>query len=193
MPDDARELIQRFLLELERLLEPTTEVFTLHLSGAAAVTLAYGGLDRTKDIDAVNPPEKFHDILKAKAGKNSKLHQQLGLFFEVVPPIFPRAGGLIERTRPIDVPGLSVLKIRVLDPHDLVISKLKRFSSGDQQDCALLCRLPEFDAKKLLRLYEDARAWYHYERDILEEIDTNFNRVRVEMLGLAPEDWSGEY
>lgn len=34
---------------------------------------------------------------------------------------------------------------------------------------------------------------YHYERDILEEIDTNFNRVRVAMLGLAPEDWSGEY
>lgn len=80
-----------------------------------------------------------------------------------------------------------------MHPHDLIISKLKRFSAGDQEDCALLCRLPEIDPKELLRLYEDARAWYHYERDLLEEYDSNFNRVRVEMLGLSPRDWSDEY
>ncbi len=99
----AKESILAYLGVLDRHLVETGRSTPLYLSGGAAVVLAYGSTERTKDVDAfVARSNEVLDELQAWAGKNTAVAKREGYFFEVVPPIYPAAPGMFERAIPIE-------------------------------------------------------------------------------------------
>lgn len=83
----AKESILAYLRVLDRHLVETGRSTQLYLSGGAAVVLAYGSTERTKDVDAfVARSNEVLDELQAWAGKNTAVAKREGYSFEVVPP-----------------------------------------------------------------------------------------------------------
>ena len=82
------------------------------------------------------------------------------------------------------MPHLKHIKLKVLELHDLILSKLKRFGSGDREDIRTLCDRAELDITTLRKRYSLARQFYDY--DEREKLDKNFQLVEVEFLGEQP-------
>src|SRR6478735_5654860 len=107
----TRDSLLGYLAVLDRRLVDTGKSTSLYLSGGAAVVLAYGSTERTKDVDAfVAQRNEVLDELQAWAGKNTAVARREGYFFEVVPPIYPVAPGMFDRALPIA--GLSLQAIK---------------------------------------------------------------------------------
>lgn len=174
-----RSDVVALLRELDARLEGTpTKVW---IGGGAAILLAYEGTLATVDVDLIG--EKVGDLLhmSSVASKGSPLHRATNLYCDVVPPgLFPSEFGWRGRAIPVDVPELSHLKVRVLEIHDLIISKLKRFSPKDRQDIRHLCG-KAVCLEVLRKRYWGARMLFDY--DEREELDRNFNLVETEFLG----------
>jgi hypothetical protein len=194
MASPVKESILAYLRVLDGHLVAIGHSTSLYLSGGAAVVLAYGGTDRTKDVDAlVAQNDEVLDELQAWAGKNTAIARREGFFFEVVPPIYPAAPGMFDRA--IHLEGLTLQAIRpfAIELHDIIITKLGRYHGKDRSDIELLTRVPSFRAEQLSELYALARAEMKlYWPDKLERTDQNFNLVFTTMLGLPPENWGEE-
>ncbi len=167
----------------------------LYLSGGAAVVLAYGSTERTKDVDAfVDERNEILDELQAWAGKNTAVAKREGYFFEVVPPVYPVAPGMFSRAISIQGLNLQAITPYVIELHDIIVTKLGRYHAKDRADIELLTRIPDFRQEQLLALYETARDELKlYWPDKLEATDRNFNLMRADLLGLPAVDWSDEY
>lgn len=87
----------------------------------------------------------------------------------------------------MNVPELRRIKLRVLEVHDLIISKLKRFAGKDRQDVRDLCGRTEVNVETLRSRYREARLLRDY--DEREEMDRNFRIVEVEYLGRDPTEF----
>jgi len=100
--------------------------------------------------------------------------------------MFPSAPGWRTRSRLVDIPDLKTLRVHVLDPHDLVISKLgpKRFGPKDREDVRDLCDNAELVPEVLRERYRAARQMY--DRDQQERMDEHFRFVEKEFLRLPP-------
>ena len=110
MAASTRDSLLAYLGVLDRRLVETGKSTPLYLSGGAAVVLAYGSTERTKDVDAFAAQRnEVLDELQVWAGKNTAVAKREGYFFEVVPPIYPLARGMFERALPID--GLNLQAI----------------------------------------------------------------------------------
>lgn len=180
---EIRPKLAEFLKELDRLVgAPPLDVY---VSGGVAVLLGYGGETDTKDFDLIRADDRLKPVQKA-AGKNSSLHERTGYFLDLVPPIFPWAPGIRERSIPIEA-GLTNLRLRLLEAHDLIISKLLRFHAKDRGDIETLTRHETFSADVLVERYRAAREELKfYMIDKVEKADKNLNAVLVEILGEAP-------
>jgi hypothetical protein len=165
------------------------------LSGGAAIVLAYGSTERTKDVDAfVAQRNEVLDELQVWAGKNTAVAKREGYFFEVVPPIYPLAPGMFDRALPIKGLNLQAITPFAIELHDIIITKLGRYHAKDRSDIELLTRIPGFRHERLTELYALAREEMKtYWPDKLEKTDRNFNLVRAVILGLPPEDWGGDH
>jgi hypothetical protein len=191
MAASTRESLLAYLGVLDRHLVAAGLSTPLYLSGGAAVVLAYGSTERTKDVDAfVAQRNEVLDTLQAWAGKGTAVAQREGYFFEVVPPIYPAAPGMFERAIPIEGLALDAITPFAIELHDLIITKLGRYHAKDRSDIELLTRIPGFRDELLTDLYVIARDDLKmYWPDKLEKTDANFNMVRTVILGLRPEDW----
>lgn len=157
----------------------------LYLGGAGAILLAYGGQVATEDLDFIGEESGLLLELSQLAGKDSDVHRLTNYYLDILPPgRFPSAMGWKERTIPVKVAGLRHIELRVLEVHDLIVSKLKRFGSQDQENIRTLCDHPEFDASFLLERYREARKFYDYDQQ--EKLDGNFNLVETEFLQREP-------
>jgi predicted nucleotidyltransferase len=191
MATTAKESILAYMSVLDGHLVATGHSTALYLSGGAAVVLAYGGTDRTKDVDAfVAEPNEILDELQLWAGKNTPVAKREGFFFEVVPPIYPAAPGMFERAVPIEGLKLQAIKPFAIELHDIIITKLGRYHAKDRADIKLLTVVPTFQADRLSVLYALARDDMRlYWPDKIETTDKNFNLVRTTLIALPPEDW----
>jgi hypothetical protein len=195
MAASVRDSLLGYLAVLDRRLIDTGKSTRLYLSGGAAVVLAYGSTERTKDVDAfVAERNEVLDELQAWAGKNTVIAKREGYFFEVVPPIYPLAPGMFDRALPIEGLTLQAITPFAIELHDIIITKLGRYHAKDRSDIELLTRIPGFRHERLTELYALARddmtsCW----PDKLEKTDRNFNLVRTVILGLPPADWGDDY
>ncbi len=175
-----------FLKQLDGYLKPPRKV-DLYLGGGAAVLIAYGGREATVDVDAIGSPTGPLKELQQLAGRNSDIHRLTGYYLDIVPPgMFPSAQGWQRRCQPVDIPHLKSLCVYVLEPHDLVISKLgpKRFGAKDREDIRDLCDNVDLRPEVLRERYREARQLF--DRDQQERMDEHFRFVESEFLGLTP-------
>lgn len=195
MAASTRDSLLGYLGVLDRRLVDTGKSTPMYLSGGAAVVLAYGSGDRTKDVDAfVTERNQVLDELQAWAGKNTVVAKREGYFFEIVPPIYPVAPGMFDRALPIKGLNLQAIIPFAIELHDIIITKLGRYHAKDRSDIELLTRIPGFRHERLTELYALARdEMKMYWPDKLGKTDRNFNLARTVILGLPREDWGADH
>ena len=146
-----------------------------YLIGRSALIVRYRLDLATKDVDMVTRTQT--PDLEAKAlelfGKGTASAARWGLYLEGVPPGLPPLPGNF-RKRAADLPGnWQVLRPRLPEPHDLAVTKLKRFHAGDREDLQILCDSGDLTCAGL----EQALDWaYPFGMD--EEEDPTCKRVR---------------
>lgn len=162
---------------------------TIYVSGGSAVLLGYGGQEDTKDFDVIERGRHPLEALKPTTGRDSPLHQATGYFLDFVPSIFPLALGFRERAVPLDA-RLEHLDVRLLEVHDLLVSKLLRMHAKDRRDVETLTRHETFSTPTLVERYRGAREELKfYWPDKVERADKNFNAILEEILGEEPIEW----
>ncbi len=186
-PEKIHAGLLAFLKSLDEHLRQDREI-ELFLGGGAAILLAYDGKLATVDVDCIGQKSGLLLELSELSKKGSEIHRLTKLYLDVVPPgLFPSDLGWRNRTVPVNVPELRRIKLRVLEVHDLIISKLKRFAGKDRQDVRDLCGRTEVNVETLRSRYREARLLRDY--DEREEMDRNFRIVEVEYLGRDPTEF----
>jgi hypothetical protein len=117
----------------------------VRLLGGAALTLAYG-LDRsTEDVDLLQDDAEVKALIEsaefgeALEATNAELEPR-GLYLTHIwgPEQLILAIEWRSRCRPLTLPSLKRLRLEVLSPADLIISKLARADDGDLRDMEFL-------------------------------------------------------
>jgi hypothetical protein len=167
---------------------PNTRKTLLYVGGGAAMLLAYEGPLATEDVDVIGVKELLLKELYQRAGKGSEIHRETGYYLDIVPPgKFPQEWGWKGRALSVGLPDVAHIELKVLELHDLILSKLKRFAGKDQEDIKWLCDRTEFSIETLRARYRSARTVYDY--DEREKLDSNFRFVEEEFLALEPTEF----
>jgi hypothetical protein len=154
------------------------ETLEMYLLGRCALILGSELNLMTKDVDVVY----LHGSdLQGKAeelfGKGTSGAATWGFYLETVssglPPI-PNG----YQSRSLDVVGSwRVLRPKQLEPHDLAITKLKRFHVKDRQDIQILCDHNQLTAERLQTAFESAFAFAEKDAPETELVAANIGRV----------------
>jgi hypothetical protein len=136
------------------------ETVELYLIGRSALILRFDLNLATKDVDIVHihgsEPER---IAVERFGKGTANAEHLGFYLEPVPQgLPPIPGGYCHRSE--DIPGTwRVLRPKQPEPHDLAVTKLKRFHAKDRQDLQILCDSGQLEVDRLRQVLDSAFAW----------------------------------
>jgi hypothetical protein len=158
MSDEISVPWRDFLEDIDKALY---EQVVVHCLGGFAMTVQYGVPRRTGDLDYIETvPHHGGPLLERIAGEGTELSRKHRLTVE-------RAGGVANlpasyRERLIDVFGgvFRHLRLFVLDPHDLALSKLSRNAPVDQADVEFLAQSGHLDPRILRERYtEDFRPY----------------------------------
>jgi hypothetical protein len=162
---------------------PAPPKTALQVIGGSAVVLGYGSTHATKDLDLVGPSgddllQKLHGAL----GKESDAPVRYGAYVDYVWSAFAHAPrGYEGRSRAVEG-AWSNIEVWVLDAHDVIVTKLKRFSPIDRRDITWLCRSSGLliERAKLQPLFEEAFYW---DRDLKEDLQPRLDRVHALLRG----------
>jgi hypothetical protein len=137
------------------------ERLDVQLIGRSALILRYGLNLATKDVDMVTPTNT--GSLEAKAlelfGKGTQQAAASGLYLEPVPMGLPPIPGSY-RSRSVELAGhWQVLRPLQPEPHDLAVTKLKRFHAGDREDVRIMCDSGDLTPEGLQRSLDSAHAF----------------------------------
>lgn len=180
--------LRSFLVHLDEHLASEAKV-VLYMGGGAAILLAYEGQLRTDDVDLIGEKVGVLKRLGEAMGKGSELHRTTAYYLDIVPPgLFPQEWGWRGRAKSLKVPGVDHIELRVLELHDLILSKVRRFAGKDREDIRGLCNRKEFEIEILRSRYVQARL--RYDHDEREKLDANFRFIESEFLALEPSDFT---
>ena len=140
-----------FLDEPDRSLE---EPVVLHCLGGFAANLQYGLPRPTSDVDylAIIPADQSRAVLQL-AGEGSALHKKYGLYLHQVGVATPPED-YESRLRELFPGRFKNLRLMVLDPYDLALSKIERNASIDRDDVKYLAKAIPLDPNILRERYE---------------------------------------
>jgi hypothetical protein len=101
----------------------------------------------------------------------------LGFYLEPVPQgLPPIPGGYCRRSQ--DIPGdWQVLRPKQPEPHDLAVTKLKRFLAKDRQNIQIICDSGELDVDRQREALDSAFAFAEKEDPYRERAAANLMRV----------------
>ena len=136
------------------------ETIDLYLIGRSALILRYGLNLSTKDVDIVHfEGVELERIAIEHFGKGTANAERLGFYLKPVPQgLPPIPGGYCRRSE--DIPGRwRVLRPKQPEPHDLAVTKLKRFHAKDRQDIQILCDSGQLDVERLKEVLDSAFMW----------------------------------
>lgn len=116
------------------------ETLDLHLLGRSAMILGYGLRLMTKDVDVVeNRESPLLEVAIQVFGKNGSNGLEHGLYLESVSSGLPPLPiGFQKRCVEISGPW-KVIRPKLPEAHDLIITKLRRYHAGDREDIQILC------------------------------------------------------
>jgi hypothetical protein len=150
----------------------------IYLVGGAALLLAYGSTYGTKDIDLIGREDdanlrRLAALFPERSGAGGALDFSLHHVNEAIPRLHPIYR---QRARVIEPGRWLKLRVFVLDPMDLVLSKLQRFSPTDRRDIRHLCTAvhQEIDPAELARRLQEMGDW---DEDDFERFNGRLLRV----------------
>jgi hypothetical protein len=153
-----------FLRDLDAALSAPVELVCL---GGFVVALAYGAGRATSDIDVLLVRAEGTDNVEMIAGLGSGLHRRHRLYLQRVGISTPPAN-YVSRLRPLggQAPWRR-LRLSVLDPIDLALTKVERNADVDRRDVIALARAGWLDAAIFRARYAEEVAPYllaHHQR-----------------------------
>ena len=151
-PRDLPPPWKSFLQEVDHRLAHPVEI---HCLGGFAVAFYYVLPRATNDLDYIEVvPRDASSELQRLAGAGSELARRHRLHFQHV-GVASVPEGYVERLVDIGPRDLLRLRLRLLEPHDLALSKLARHSPVDREDIAELARAVPLDPALLRTRYRD--------------------------------------
>lgn len=186
-------LIERFLKEIDANWTPIGgEPITLQLIGSAALMLQTNYERGTKDGDVLESRDgspAIKEQLLDLAGRGTDLHKQFRIYIDVVNRaiLFLPQGPIFH---PLPNVKLKNFKAEVLDIHDVVLSKLKRYNSDDASDIRAMVDQNLLDHKRLIERFKMAAEWFSMDArapDVPRYL-RNLHQVERDLLGVAPSD-----
>jgi len=140
---------------LEGLDDQLPEAIELHCIGGFAVVAAYGLPRSTNDLDYYSlQPCNLERDLQDMAGEGSPLARKHKVYIHhaavaTVPESYE------ERLTELFPGRFKNLRLFVLDPYDIVLSKLCRNENRDREDTQYLAKTQNLDPKTLRQRYEN--------------------------------------
>jgi len=143
---------REFLAEVDSLLK---EPCQLHCIGGFAVVSAYGLPRSTNDLDYISLVScNVVPDLEGIAGEGSALAKKHKVHVHRV-TIATVPEDYEERLTELFPKRFKNIRLLVLDPYDLILSKLSRNSGKDQEDVKYLTRTQQLDPNVLRERYEN--------------------------------------
>ncbi len=124
----------------------------LHCIGGFAVSLYYGLSRPTGDLDLVEVAPHTARCLNATAGRDSALHRQHRLYVQIV-TVATLPDSYADRLTEMFPGVFRRVRLFVLDPYDLALSKLSRNLELDLDDVKHLAKVQELDLAVLESRY----------------------------------------
>ncbi len=146
----------RFLAAVDRNLKDAVE---LHCTGGFVLTAVYGIARTTADLDYISAiPRQAADELDRIAGRNSALARKHRVFLQSVGGVgdYPENYESRLTTLPLE---LKKLTLRVLEPYDLLLSKLTRNSPKDMEDVRAVAQKLKLEFAVLLERFRTEMYW----------------------------------
>jgi hypothetical protein len=128
------------LVALDRELTQDTE---LHCMGGFVLAEYYGLVRATGDVDVLE-----------SAGTDSPLHKRHRVYIDIV-TVADVPDDYDTRLETMDIEGLTRLRLKVFERHDLVLAKLCRNIDRDREDVVALARGPGLDSDVLRQRYQE--------------------------------------
>ena len=145
-----------FLHELDG---KATEETRLDCMGGFAVTQRYGLLRETVDLDVlvIAPTEQRNPLLEF-GRRGGELHRKFGVYLDFV-GVAKVPEEYESRLTEVFPKTFKFLRLLVLDPYDLALSKLERNIERDRSDVQHLARSVPLDLEVLKNRYEVEMRW----------------------------------
>lgn len=141
-----------FLTEIDR---SATEAISLQCIGGFAVSMYYGLSRPTGDIDVIEvTPTDAKPWLSRTGGEGSALHKRHKVYVQIV-TVASVPYSYEERLTEMFKGQFEKLRLFVLDPYDLVLSKLSRNVEVDVEDVKHLVRSQNLHLALLEARYKD--------------------------------------
>ena len=150
-PKPVSDLWLTFLSAVDNALEDRVEI---HCIGGFALTVLVDHARATGDIDFIHAlPQQAAEELLRIAGQDSPLAVEHDLYFQSVTVADPPCD---YENRLIDVTpaGFQKLKIMVLDPYDIVLTKAQRHWPKDRDDARMLIEGRRLDKDPLRNRFD---------------------------------------
>jgi hypothetical protein len=155
-PDALPEPWRSFLADVDA---AAVEDLVLNCIGGFAVSLYYGLSRPTGDLDVVEVPASMARWLEGTAGRGSALHRKHKLYVQIV-TVATLPDSYAERLMEMFAGAFQRLRLFVLDPHDLALSKLSRNLELDLEDAKHLAKACDLDLALLKsRYYQELRPY----------------------------------
>lgn len=146
-----------FLLALDGLVK---EEVQLHCLGGFAVTQGYGMGRTTADVDVLSAGIAESARQQLSAGTRfGVLHMEHGVYLDLV-HLFAQPENHESRLREVFSGIYRSLRLFVLDPYDIALTKLERNIERDREDVLYLARTIPFDLDVLRKRYQEELRVY---------------------------------
>lgn len=146
-----------FISEVDQCLSIPIEI---HCLGGFVLTVVYAVPRTTADVDYISiVPNSASAEFQNLAGPESKLGEKHRVYFQYAGGVSDIPDDYIERLTPLEL-GLSKLTLKVLDPYDLVLSKLTRNSPKDREDVKAVAQKLNLSFRTLTARFEgEMKPW----------------------------------
>lgn len=168
-----------FFMEIDAALD--APIF-LNCIGGFALTIHYGMPRATADVDLIEvPAAAYAGPLITLGGEGGPLYRKYKLYIDPVTiAFFPE--NYEQRLTEIFAGAFKNLRIRILDPYDIALTKLGRNNQKDRDDIRFLARTIPFAIETLKDRYQTELQWqysdgmrygprYRADRDLAEWIE----------------------
>ena len=148
MPNNS--IPQPWLAFLTRIDESLDSEVQFHCFGAFAIMCLFGLPRPTEDVDILSAlvRENYQKLFEL-AGKGSELHEKYRVYLDLVGGVAVVPDDYAERLRDITPSKFVNIRLLVMEPHDLVLTKVSRNYPHDIADVEYIARSTKLDVEVL--------------------------------------------